>query len=178
MNVLYPFFHVFFPISVLVLTRLDVKLKLDRLAFSIALMLSDLVDKMLMWTAGTSGRSWAHNLFFLAVMGIPFLLAGRYSLARSMWLGIFLHLLLDIPSVPWLFPFVDYDLWAWISPEYSGGFWDWILHGITNPITLVTEIGGTACLFWLISRYKLLSKQGLTTFFSNNSSIKIETRKG
>ena len=55
---MYPFFHVFFPLAIVIATRVDVRLKLDRLSFAIALILPDLVDKTLMWTVGTTGRDW------------------------------------------------------------------------------------------------------------------------
>ncbi len=170
---MYPFFHVFLPIVLFVVTGVDVRLKINRLAFSIALMLPDLIDKLLMWTVGATGRSWAHNLLFVALAGIPFLLARKYPIANGVWLGALIHLVLDIPSVPWLFPFISYDLWGANPPEYTGGFWDYFLYGLTNPTTLITEIGGIICLVWLISKYELLSKTGLTAFFRNLSSIKI-----
>jgi len=168
---MYPLFHVFFPITLLVVTRVDVKFKINRLTFGIALILPDLVDKLLMWTVGTTGRSWAHNLFFVALVGAPFLLARRFSLAESTWLGGLIHLVLDIPGVPWFFPFVSYDLFI---PEY-GGFWEYFIIGLTQPITLITEIGGLVCLIWLIAKYRLLSRPGLTGFFGNISATKIET---
>ncbi len=171
---LYPFFHVFFPITLLIVMRVDVKLKINRLAFSIALMLPDLVDKFLMWTVGTTGRSWAHNLLFLVLAGIPFLLAGRGSIAYSVWLGTLIHLFLDIPAVPWFFPFISYDLWGASPPDYAGGFWEYLLTGLTQPVTLITEIVGILCLIWLLWKYKLLSKRGMISFFGNVSSIKVE----
>ncbi len=136
-------------------------------------MLPDLVDKLLMWTVGTIGRSWAHNLLFMALAGLPFLPARKSSLAYSIWFGVLIHLILDIPTVPWFFPFISYDLWGATPPEYAGGFWEYFKIGFTRPVTLVTEIGGILCLVWLLWKYKLLSKEGLISFFRNISANRI-----
>ncbi len=136
-------------------------------------MLPDLVDKLLMWTAGTTGRSCAHNLLFMVLAGLPFLLARRVPLAYSVWLGGLIHLVLDIPAVPWFFPFISYDLWGAV-PDYAGGFWEYFVIGLTQPVTFVTEIGGLVCPAWLIWRYKLLSKKGWISFFGKISPMKID----
>ncbi len=171
---LYPFSHVFFPIALFVLTSVDIKLKINRLAFSIALMLPDLVDKLLMWTVGTTGRSWAHNLLFVVLAGMPFLLAHRTSLAYGVWFGSLIHLVLDIPFVPWFFPFISYNLWGASPPDYAGGFWEYFANGFKQPIVCFTELGGIMCLVWLLWKYKLLSKAGLNSFFRNISLVKME----
>ncbi|OLS14608.1 MAG: hypothetical protein RBG13Loki_1800 [Promethearchaeota archaeon CR_4] len=147
------------------------RLKINRLTFSFALILPDLVDKLLLWTIGTTGRDWAHNVFFVALVGVPFLVTRKFPLAESMWLGGLIHLVLDIPEVPWFFPFVSYDF---PFPEYRG-FWEYFIIGLTQPLTLGTELGGLTCMVWLIVKYRLFSRPGLTGFLKNTSAIKIET---
>ncbi|HMF31426.1 MAG TPA: hypothetical protein VKK79_08435 [Candidatus Lokiarchaeia archaeon] len=149
----------------MVATRLDIHLKLDRLTLAIGLILPDLVDKLLMWTIGTSGRDWAHNLLFIGLAGIPFVIARKMPMARSIWLGCFIHLLLDMPGVPWLFPFVPTAISYNI--DYTAGFMNYFIAGLIQPIAWTTELVGIACMVILIYANHLTSFAAIKDFLKN-----------
>lgn len=81
--------------------------RLNRVIAIFCGILPDLVDKPLGLLGIGGGRYIGHTLLFALFVSIGFFFwRKRYSLAAIVGLGS--HLLLDLPNVPWFYPFKDY----------------------------------------------------------------------
>ncbi|MHA1519863.1 MAG: metal-dependent hydrolase [Promethearchaeota archaeon] len=136
---MYPFMHIFVPILfVEILIQLKY-LKKDQIYFFwivVGSLLPDLIDKPLSLLFPTifSGRGIAHApLLWVFLLIILYLLKFNQSIIFSVGFGIGCHILLDIPYIPWFWPFLEYD-------KLHSSLEDWWVVLITNPLVYITEI--------------------------------------
>ncbi len=175
---MFPLFHIFFPLLVLELTISFKKIKLEKIQrfwLILGSILPDLIDKPIsLITKTISGRGIAHTPLFLILLCFSlWLLTKNKWVSLSLGLGMFFHLLLDIPSVPWLWPIFPLE-------NYEYGFDSWIYTILHDPLIISTEIISLIGLIGIIIFYKILFNmklinwQNLNTFlFRTPKSIKI-----
>jgi len=157
------------------LPQIKKKFQFNRFALIIGSILPDIIDKALMFLSISSGRGYSHTLLFALVSSLFVFLITRRSKAISIsyFIGTLLHLLLDLPEIPLLFPFIPYDF-TYIEDPF--GFWlDKLLH---DPFTYITEIAGLSILIFVIIYNKLFSFKKITVFLlkSTKKELKIENK--
>ncbi|KKN06729.1 hypothetical protein LCGC14_1074310 [marine sediment metagenome] len=99
-----------------------------------------------------TGRYLSHNLTFVLVSFFILFLSTKRNLKVSLpfLLGLIIHLLLDIPYVPFFFPFISYE---WVVIDEPLLFWIDAL--LTKPIIQITEIAGVVFLVFILIKNKL-----------------------
>ncbi len=157
------------------LPQIKKKFQFNRFALITGSLIPDLIDKALMFLSISSGRGYSHTLLFSVVSSLFVFLITKRSKAISIsyFIGTLLHLLLDLPDVPLLFPFIPYDF-TYIEDPF--GFWLYkLLH---DPFTYITEISGLIILIFVIIINKLFSFNKITVYLLKNSKkeIKIENQ--
>jgi len=123
-----------------------------------------LVDKPLYLLGIGDGRYVGHTLLFVFLVVAAVSLKNRiYGL--SVLFGAVLHLLLDWGGVPWLYPFVNYDLTVDFDPggiyarlltsfDILKGGWYTTSVLVTELIGLTIVLGFLGYLFWRYFRAK------------------------
>ena len=142
------------------------KFQFNRFGLIIGSLIPDLIDKALMFLSISSGRSYSHTLLFSVVSSLfVFLITKRSkTISISYFIGTLLHLLLDLPDVPLLFPFIPYDF---TYKEDPFGYWLYkLLH---DPLTYITEIAGLIILIFVFINHKLYSFKNIKEFLLKNS---------
>lgn len=165
---MFPFFHVFVPLLVLELTGLTRKWNLQRLALVVGLMLPDLIEKPIDIVNPRFGRNVFHSLLFLGLLvGVTLAVRkakgpqrGSTRVMTALSLGTAIHLLLDLPYVPFFAPFVDYSHW-WDADDALGA---WIHSLLTEPVVQVTEAIGVACAGVLVAKFHLYRYTALKAY--------------
>ena len=153
---MFPFFHVFIPlILVEIVYYLYPKSKnwnFIRFWIILGSIIPDLIDKplSLLFPDSFSGRGVAHAPFVIIgfLTSIQIIFKKNY-VTKSLGIGIFLHLLLDIPYIPWFWPFIPYKL-------YDLGISGWWTTLTTNMWVLSTEIFGLSGIIGLAMKYRIL----------------------
>ncbi|MHA1775553.1 MAG: hypothetical protein DRO88_10765 [Promethearchaeia archaeon] len=131
--------HIFVPLLILeliILKNKEFERKISRFWLVLGGLLPDLIDKPLSLTFPDifSGRGVAHApLLWIVLIGVFFFYKPIRSITTSTAMGIFIHLLLDIPEIPWLWPFVPFKI-------YHSTFQEWFNTLIHNPVVISTEI--------------------------------------
>ncbi|MHA1720075.1 MAG: metal-dependent hydrolase [Promethearchaeota archaeon] len=166
---MFPFFHIFFPLFVLEFLISFKKIKLEKIQrfwLILGSILPDLIDKPIsLITKTISGRGIAHTPIFLFILcSTIFILTKKTELSLSLGSGIIFHLLLDIPSVPWLWPLIPLEF-------YSFDFNDWIFTILHNPLIISTEIIGFIGLFGIIYYYKIIFSSNLVNWQNFHSFL-------
>lgn len=130
--------HIFVPLLLLelmILKKKEIEWKISRLWLVIGGILPDLIDKplSLIFPDIFSGRGVAHSpLLWIVLIGVLFWYKPLRIFTVSTGIGIFIHLLLDVPDIPWLWPFVPYEI-------YHTNFQEWLETLIRNPVVISTE---------------------------------------
>ncbi|MFX1267249.1 MAG: metal-dependent hydrolase [Promethearchaeota archaeon] len=163
------------PLLIFELPQIKKKFQFNRFALIIGSLIPDLIDKALMFLSISSGRSYSHTILFSVVSSLfVFLITKRSKIISiSYFVGTLFHLLLDLPDIPILFPFIPYDF---IYIEDPFGFWLYKL--IYDPFTYITEIAGLSILIFIIINNKLFSFNKIKVFLLKNSKkeLKIENK--
>jgi len=128
-----------------------------------------MIDKILLFLGLGSGRSISHSLLFT---GLSFLVRyiisrGNKAISISFLIGIISHLLLDLPEVPFFYPFIQYDYEILEDP-----FWFWLINFFSNPIVFTTEIMGIIILAFIFFNNKLYNLKKMANFILKNSNKK------
>lgn len=128
-----------------------------------------MIDKILLFLGLGSGRSISHSLLFI---GLSFLVIyivsrGNKAISISFLIGIISHLLLDLPEVPFFYPFIQYDYEILEDP-----FWFWLINFFSNPIVFTTEIIGIIILAFIFFNNKLYNLKKMANFILKNSNKK------
>jgi len=128
------------------------RLKPNRFALLIGSILPDVIDKPFVLLGIGTGRYFSHNLLFVLVSFIVIILSTKKNLRVSFpfLCGLTAHLLLDIPYVPFFYPFISYEGVIIDEPL----LW-WIDALFTNPIIQITEIAGVVSLVFILIKNKL-----------------------
>ena len=122
-------------------------LKADFVPVMAAAVAPDAADKLLCQGLHIfdSGRMWGHTLLGLVLTtGMVRAVWGRRA-ARGWFVGYLGHLLADTGGdVPWLYPFVHYDL----AP--SPGLWEILEEKVANPAAMGLEV---ALVIWAVGAF-------------------------
>ncbi|MFX1311970.1 MAG: metal-dependent hydrolase [Promethearchaeota archaeon] len=154
------------PLLIFELPHIKKNFQFNRFALIIGSLIPDIIDKTLMFLSISSGRGYSHTLLFSVVSSLFVYLITKRSKAISIsyFIGTLLHLMLDLPDVPLLFPFISYDL---IYKENPFGYWlNKLLH---DPSTYITEIAGLIILIFIFVSHKLYSFKNFKEFLLKNS---------
>ncbi|MHA1727109.1 MAG: metal-dependent hydrolase [Promethearchaeota archaeon] len=170
---MFPFFHLAVPLLTAIIIEYFIKsnyLKkntkppknafyFNKLSLLLGSLLPDIIDKPVGLIFNSSGRFFAHSLLFLCILTIIVqLISKKRNLSLSLAFGIFTHLLLDIPTVPWFMPFVTYEF-PWIA-----NIDNWIWKYMHDPLVISTEICGIVILLSVLFSYRLFKKKNLKKF--------------
>ena len=168
---IYPLFHIALPLLVFEIPQIKNKHKINRFALILSSLLPDLIDKPLMFLNLGSGRGYSHTLLFtlIGVLTIFLFSKRNKSISILFLIGFISHLLLDLPDVPFFYPFVSYDF---IMPKDP--FWEWVKTLLTDPWVISTEAIGIVILIFVTINNKLFSIIKIVSYLgiSSQSSIK------
>ncbi len=137
------------------------KLKPNRFALLIGSILPDVIDKPFVLLGIGTGRYFSHNLLFVLVSFIVIFLSTKRNLRVSFpfLCGLTTHLLLDIPYVPFFYPFISYE---WVVIDDVILFWFDALF--TNPFVIITEIAGVVSLVFILIKNKLYHRKEIMDY--------------
>ncbi len=173
---MFPIFHVFVPLmcyEVFLHYKAKFIRRVNRFPIIIGSILPDLLDKPLsmLFPAYFSGRGYFHApLLWILLLGILWMISKRNPVYLGLGFGIFVHILLDIPAVPWFWPFVPIDM-------YQSEISKWFITLLTNPVVQITEICGGIGLLFLAYIHEVIFKpnwfnwRNLQKFLFENSSL-------
>ena len=134
-------------------------------------LLPDLIDKpfSIFWPAIFSGRDYGHSPLLLYSVFIILFIFNRFLTPTyqdliekwlfSIGLGVMFHIILDIPYIPWFWPFVDYHFQ--FEMDHLGR---WFEQLFTDPFIISTELFGLFGLLYLAVKYKIYKKDNLLVY--------------
>lgn len=119
----------------------------------------------------TSGRGYSHTLLFFLISTLLIFLVtkGNKVISSSYFIGVLIHLLLDLPEVPLFFPFISYEF---IYLEDPFGFW--IYELFHNPLVYITEISGIIILIFIVLNNKLYNFKKIRGFLLTHSRKEVQ----
>jgi hypothetical protein len=94
---------------------------------------------------------------------LHFITKGNKSISVPFFIGMVIHLILDLPYVPLFYPFIMYDFLMIDDPI---GLWLYTLFH--NPVVYLTEIAGILILFFILINNKLYSIKEITNYLKSN----------
>jgi len=155
------------------------RFEVNRLTILIASLLPDIIDKILLFFGIGDGRFISHSLFFILISVLIIFLVNKallltrfseriknsYSIAISFFIGAFIHLLLDLPNIPFFYPFIEYHIY-YHFPFFGAAVNSWITEFLSNPILISTEIMGLIMLIFIIIHNKLYNLKKFWQYFS------------
>ncbi len=135
-------FHIFIPllfVELLVAIKNGKGKYFQRFWLILGSIFPDLIDKPLaLLFEGAGGRGFFHTPFLLTLICILLLLTTKKKeMVWSFGLGVFFHLLLDIPAVPWFWPLVPIQVHKATFNEYFYTLFHEPLISITELISLI-----------------------------------------
>jgi LexA-binding, inner membrane-associated putative hydrolase len=149
---MFPLFHVFVPLLLFEIPAVKDKVPIQKLSLIIGSMLPDLIDKPLSLIWATSGRGIAHAPFFQILLFVPlFCIFKDKIIPKSLLIGTVIHLILDLPYIPLLWPFFQYEYGY--GDDHIG---DWIYTITHNPLVISTEIIGIIGLLLIAFKHQLI----------------------
>ncbi|MFX1365471.1 MAG: metal-dependent hydrolase [Promethearchaeota archaeon] len=176
-NKIYPIFHVALPLIFTEIPRLK-KLKINRYSLIIGALLPDIIDKPLFLLGFGNGRFLSHTLLFaiISFLIVHFSSKKNVSISFPFFIGIVFHFLLDIPHVPFFYPFIKYDFGVVDEP-----FLFWIKQLWTEPLVIITEGTGVLFIIYILIKNKLYQIDKLSeylrginqTFIQNSKEVEI-----
>jgi len=134
-------------------------------------MFPDIMDKTLLFLQLGSGRDYFHSIFILFLcFGILFFITrGNKSISFSFFIGTLIHLLLDLPSIPVFYPFIEYDKVIVKDPIPM-----WMNTLLTDPIVQLTEIAGGGILIFILVHNRLYKSGELIKYLKTTSGVPME----
>jgi len=162
---LFPIFHVAVPLIIFELPLIKKKYKFNRFALIIGSLLPDIIDKFLLFLKLGSGRGISHTILFVLISSIilHFITKGRKAISLPFFVGMVIHLILDLPEVPLFYPFIMYDF---IIIDDPIGLWLYSLFN--NPIVYLTEITGVLIFIFILINNKLYNIKEIVNYLKNN----------
>lgn len=131
-------FHIAVPLLICEILIQFKSTKMHRFALIIGALIPDIIDKPLSFFQIGNGRFLGHAPFlYLIAFGLILFTFQKKYIVYSLFFGIAFHLILDIPNIPILWPFISYDFQphdAYIS--------NWLISLLTDPLIVSTEIIG------------------------------------
>jgi hypothetical protein len=146
------FFHIAIPLLFAEIPFIKRKLSLQHFSLIIGSILPDLIDKPLALLGFGDGRYLGHAPFILAIfLCIIFLITRNKSIVYALGIGCIFHLILDLPYIPFFYPFIQY-----IFPVEGDLLNGWFYTLTHNPLVISTEIIGVITLLGIAIKYKML----------------------
>lgn len=163
---MFPLFHIAIPLLVFEIPKINKNVKVNRAVLIIGSMIPDLIDKPILFLSLGSGRDISHTLLFWTISSILLYLITKRNLPISLSyaMGTGFHLLLDMPHIPLLYPFVQYDF-----PVTEEPFLVWLNTIFTNPLVISTELIGGLILISIFFIHNLKKKEKLINFLKTTS---------
>lgn len=145
-------FHVAVPLLLFEFSFVNSRISVQRAPLGIGALLPDLFDKPFALLGLWGGRGFFHAPFFWLAVFIPvYWVFKNRAIFNGLVIGTLFHLILDLPYIPLLWPFFNYDF---MFPEDPFGFW---LYALThNPLIIATELGGLFVIAGIIMHHRLL----------------------
>ncbi len=171
---MFPLFHIAFPLIIFEIPYIKKRVKINRCALIIGAILPDIIDKALLFIFRLGdGRYICHTLFFLFTSFLFVLVINKllfytklsnkinniYSIPISFLIGTSIHLLLDLPSIPLFFPFMEYEF-----VPTGDELLLWLKRIFTNPFYLSTEIFGLISFIFIILNNKLYTFKAVWSY--------------
>ncbi len=157
-------FHIALP---LIFTEIPLikKLKVNKFALIIGSLLPDLIDKPLLLLGFGPGRFFAHNLMFVLISFLIIHFSTKRNLRISVpfLFGVIMHLILDIPEVPFFYPFISYEFIMLEEPLRN-----WFIALFTRPLNLITEVTGIVFFILILIRNRLYNKKEILSYLKGN----------
>lgn len=98
-----------------------------------------------------------------------YLISGKNkAISIPFLIGVISHLLLDLPEVPFFYPFIQYDYEIIEDP-----FWYWLTNFFRNPVVLTTEIIGIIILLFILIRNKLYNLKEIVNYIIKNNNKQV-----
>ncbi|MFW9952579.1 MAG: metal-dependent hydrolase, partial [Candidatus Thorarchaeota archaeon] len=161
-------FHVAVPLIICEIPFIKKKFEFNRLTLIIGSLLPDFIDKSLLFMNIGFGRGFSHTILFslICVVIIYFIVKKKTSIAIPFFLGLILHLILDLPEVPLFYPFIAYDF---LVVEDPLGLWLYKLFN--DPGVYWTEIAGILILTFISINNRLFNWKNLVRFLKRNTAL-------
>lgn len=150
------------------------KLKINKFALIIGSLLPDIIDKPLLFLGLGTGRSVSHSLIFLLIsfLFIHFFTKKNWSISAPYLAAISLHLLLDLPDIPYFYPFISYEF-----PLVEVAILHWFNKILTDPIVIITEITGFLFIIFIIMHNKLYHVNVISNYLKGNHHFLTNSQK-
>jgi hypothetical protein len=97
---------------------------------------------------------------------VHFIFRKDHSISLPFLIGLTLHLILDLPEVPLLYPFVEYDFIILEDP-----FGAWLYTLFNEPVVYLTEISGSTILFYILVRNRLFNPKEIYNYLKKHSEF-------
>ncbi|KKM72286.1 hypothetical protein LCGC14_1422010 [marine sediment metagenome] len=161
---MFPIFHVALPLIFTEIPRIK-KLQFNRFALLIGSILPDLIDKPLLLLGFGTGRYFSHNLLFVLISFFTLFLLSKKNLGMSLpfLCGVSIHLILDIPYVPFFYPFILYEDILIGEPILF-----WMEAYLTKPLIQITEIAGVIFFAYILIKNRLYNTKDILLYFKGN----------
>jgi len=165
---MFPIFHVAVPLILFELPLVKKRFEFNRFALIVGSLFPDIVDKSLLFLNLGSGRGISHTILFITIsfLFLHFITKGRKSISIPFFVGMIIHLILDLPEVPLFYPFVMYDF---IMIDDPIGLWLYTLFN--NPVVYLTEITGVLIFIFIVINNKLYSIKEITNYLKSNINL-------
>lgn len=161
---MFPLFHLAVPLGLSEIPYIKKNFRINRFSLLFGALSPDIFDKFLYFIGIGPGRFICHTLIFLISSTImvfilsqllrfkksPNLNKSYNAIAISYFVGVSIHLLLDLPKVPLLYPFIPN-----IPITEGDKLIVWITKLITDPIVIITEISGLILILYVFFKNKL-----------------------
>jgi hypothetical protein len=161
---MFPLFHLGIPLGIFEIPYIQRKFKVNRFSLLIGAIIPDIIDKLLYFIGVGSGRFIGHTLLFLIGSTLIVFLISQlfryktsshsnrmiYTIPISYFIGVLIHLTLDLPNVPFLYPFIPITT----IPE-GDKLALWLTRYFTNPLYISTELAGASLILFVIYNNKL-----------------------
>jgi hypothetical protein len=165
---MFPIFHVAVPLILFELPLVKKRFEFNRFALIVGSLFPDIVDKSLLFLNLGSGRGISHTILFITIsfLFLHFITKGRKSISIPFFVGMIIHLILDLPEVPLFYPFIMYEF---ILIDDPIGLWLYTLFN--NPVVYLTEITGILIFIFIFINNKLYSRKEITDYLKRNISL-------
>ncbi|TXT61864.1 MAG: membrane protein of unknown function [Promethearchaeota archaeon] len=167
------------PLIIFEIPYIKQQIQINRLTILIASLLPDVIDKVFLFFGIGDGRFIFHSLFFVLITTLLIVLLNKlllyakiedriknsYSIAFSFFIGSFIHLLLDLPTIPLFYPFIEYKKYYYF-PHFGAAVNSWLIEFLSNPILIFSEIAGFAMLLFILIHNKLYNLKRIWEYFT------------
>jgi hypothetical protein len=168
---IYPILHVTIPLLTIEIPYVKNKNKIDRASLLIGSLIPDIIDKLIMFLNLGSGRGYFHTLLSILISFAFTLIItkGNKEVSLSLLIGMGFHLILDLPYIPLLYPFIPYEF---IIVEDPLGVW--LKRLLTNPLIIISESIGLLIIIFVILNNKIFSVSDIINYLKSNPKTLIE----